>query len=114
MLKAHLMSLSASSLFLAFDFIFNNVENPFSHDEFVDENGKSTRNANRPIFGYCDDIAAQKSDMCSSYLNKSFIDVLFTKLRNSFSISSGISSTLIINGFLAILICMLSVFISRK
>ena len=79
MLKAHLMSLSASSLFLAFDFIFNNVKNHFSH-KYVDENGKSTRNANRPIFGYCDDIAAQKSDMCSSCLNKSCIDVLFTKL----------------------------------
>ena len=44
------------------------------------------------FFRYCDDIASQKSDIFSSCLNKSFMDVLFTKLRNSYSISSGISS----------------------
>ena len=112
MFKAHIMSLSASSLFLAFDFIFDNIENPFSH-KYVDDIGKGTRNANIPIFGYCNDIAAQKSDMFYSCLNKSFMDVLFTNLIDSFSISSGISST-IINGFLASHIYMLFVFISGK
>ena len=59
-------------------------------------------------------IAAQISDMFSSCLNKSFMDVLFTKLRNSIYISSGISSIIIINEFFYSRICMLSVFISGK
>ena len=75
------MYICDSCIFLAFEYIFNNVENPFSH-KYVDENGKCTRNANRPICGYSDDIAAQKSDIFSSCLNKSLTDVLFTKLRN--------------------------------
>ena len=43
-------------------------------------------------FGYCEDIVVQKSDMFSSCLNTFFMDVLFTKLRNLFSISSGIGN----------------------
>ena len=42
LLKMYLSSHSAYILFLAFDFIFNNVENPFPH-KYVDDNSKSIR-----------------------------------------------------------------------